>query len=1628
MWLSALAIAIAFQEPARALVISEIYYNPPSNDEGLAFVEITNDYQSPEDISGWSFSEGIRFTFPPGTILRGGERLAVCANANLVAERYGIENAIGDFEGRLDSAGERVTLVNHAGIVIQSVRFDDRAPWPVAADGTGQTLTLKSVHTDTSLPENWTFSEEFGGSPGAANTARERNEFEDTVWIDLDVPWRFRRGTAAFSTPSDAWYQPGFDDSSWESGLPGFGFGDDDDRTILDDMENTYTSLATRLRFTISEGDLDEYTKLVFSINFDDGFCAFLNGEILARNNCPELLLFDSVSTGSREARENNVMLFEIRPDLVQLGENVLAIAGFNRSLRNNDFSLIPRLLLRRFPNVPRPTDADIVLNELFRAPSSGGWVELFSNDDAPIDLSGWTLTDDPERAEPYVFPVGTAMMPGEFLVVDEAASGLSFSPPEVRLLLRDTEGFVIAATVFSRAAPDTLGDAPFAEGRFPDGEREAWITPTATPGAPNNVPLVTDIVINEIFYHPPEDRDGEFIELYNRGSQPVDLSGFRFDEGISFAFPAGLQLGPGEYLVLAENPTQMIEIYDPPLVLGPFDGGLANTNELVRLVDALGNPVDEVRYYDGGQWSHWADGRGSSLELIDARQPNNFGPAWAESDESSKSSWEEHTFVVPKFVAVQQSELRLFLVERGACLVDDVTITSPVLKSDVLIDAGEEWRYAKGTEAFSSPADAWTQPDFDDSNWLVGPSGFGFADDDDATILEDMAGLYTTVAIRKRFDLTAEQAAGELSLGVDFDDGFCAYLNGQLVASQNCVEPVLWNSNATRPREAGEEVNYPIAREAFQAGTNVLAIVGVNSSRAVDFSLIPRVLIPTGVEESDNLIANGDFESTLEPWRVSGTHGLTDRTEVDAFSGTGSLHLIASSKGDGQCNSVDIDTKTRLPAAASYTISFATRWLRGASTLLWSGGFGQGPWGGGRDFNLSGNPMGDRVRMAVPFDLGTPGRENSVTEARRALRGTENTGPVLSGATHTPAVPDPADPVTFRVRALDADGVKSVRVFLRTTSQPTVDDIRVDLSRVGDDVYEGQLPQLPRNERRFFYYEAEDETGEVSTFPTTAPDVTLVFVVGENRNERLHINVANTPLNPGNLLSNQLVSGTVIHDGEVFYDVGMRYRGSPWGRPSRQSLRLRFPKDHLFKGMRRDINVSNRDRESDGPAHFIIGRNGTPEHPAPASDYKYITARLGNASWGTPGLFEPFDRDFIAKWFGDAAADDGILLKSNGRLSFDNRCGQWRWDEAALRYRDERRENYRYYFHHSINQSRDNWDPFIELNALVDASVTDDATLDSTFDTVVDIESLVRTLGPRIMVGDGDALFVGNGHNGFMFWDPNSELWHYIAVDFGGWGFRAAPNLLGIHDPGMKRLFERPQPRRIYYRMVHEYMNGYWQATAAGEYFAALREFAGAGIPTQLTSSRNAIVGRIAPLVDARFRILTGNGGDVVAATDAVLLEGEAPVTIDSFLQRTGTGPFETFEPQFTSVTAWKTTYQLTADQNELELLGLDRAGDVIASFQITITRAPAIAFRRGDVDGNGRLNLLDPLATLRSLLGGPILACPDAADVDDSGDISFTDAVRSLDFIFRSGPPPAPPFPEAGVDSTDDGLRCIR
>ncbi|MCZ6793232.1 MAG: hypothetical protein O7J95_06425 [Planctomycetota bacterium] len=87
----------------------------------------------------------------------------------------------------------------------------------------------------------------------------------------------------------------------------------------------------------------------------------------------------------------------------------------------------------------------------------------------------------------------------------------------------------------------------------------------------------------------------------------------------------------------------------------------------------------------------------------------------------------------------------------------------------------------------------------------------------------------------------------------------------------------------------------------------------------------------------------------------------------------------------------------------------------------------------------------------------------------------------------------------------------------------------------------------------------------------------------------------------------------------------------------------------------------------------------------------------------------------------------------------------------------------------------------------------------------------------------------------------------------------------------------------------------------------------------------------------------------------------------------------------------------------------------------------AGGISFRRGDANGDARLNITDGVFTLRFLFqGGRAPGCADSADANYDGWIDLTDPVYVLNFLCRGGPAAPPPGADCGPDPTPDPLGC--
>lgn len=91
---------------------------------------------------------------------------------------------------------------------------------------------------------------------------------------------------------------------------------------------------------------------------------------------------------------------------------------------------------------LPNPEGAD----------SEEEWIEITNGGDEEVDLGNWTLGDASTTDDPYIFPSGTIIKPGETLVIDRGTSKISLNNSNEKVILGDFTGDIIDEITFEKS------------------------------------------------------------------------------------------------------------------------------------------------------------------------------------------------------------------------------------------------------------------------------------------------------------------------------------------------------------------------------------------------------------------------------------------------------------------------------------------------------------------------------------------------------------------------------------------------------------------------------------------------------------------------------------------------------------------------------------------------------------------------------------------------------------------------------------------------------------------------------------------------------------------------------------------------------------------------------------------------------------------------------------------------------------------------------------------------------------------------------------------------------------------------------------------------------------------------
>ncbi|MCP4806690.1 MAG: hypothetical protein GY913_29660 [Proteobacteria bacterium] len=706
------------------------------------------DWAEPDhDDSAWAADQAPFFA--------GGSDEPVTATARATADNY-FAMYLGHADGselRLvgeDSDGSWTTVQE---IDLEAGPLDHLyvAAWELTGDSTSPQMVIAEVDlpegafgTDASGFE-WTLGP-VGDNPGGLPSSPPPDE-ADLVELVTDASWdvpavEAARGSSPWGSSVGGWFTDaaGF---IWADTFSSDSVTNQDDTYVLfrsidpllgaqgnEDLGDVPTTVTFRTHFDF-QGD-PAGASLTLDCELDDGAVIYLNGVEVLRENMPDGPV--DASTLASAVVDDAALFADVPADTLVEGDNVLAVELHQAEDPDEDllFACLLRAEIEAASSAPT-----LVFSEVPAA--GGGWVELTNLGTATLDLDGVVVRS-------------TA---GDEVALDAGSLGSAeLLDLEVELAAEAGDRLILAT---ENAVLDVVRLEEWPRARDEDGH---WRVPVEeTPGEVNQVELIDAIVLNEVQYHRGSE---EWIELFNRSDDAVDVSGWQLTDAVVFELPEDTVLGAGEFLVITSDPPGMAMAHPDVDVFGPFTGGLGNGGDRILLLDALGNPADEVHYFDGGRWPAAADGGGSSLELRDPWADNAVAEAWAASDEGARAEW-----INVQFQGVAESsvvgpdgvweELVVGLLDSGEVLIDDLSVVQDPDSDPVELLQNGSFEDAAHWRLLGNHGDSKIVPDPEDAGnsvlRLVATGGAGHMHNHaETTLVQPVAAREVEVSFRARW------------------------------------------------------------------------------------------------------------------------------------------------------------------------------------------------------------------------------------------------------------------------------------------------------------------------------------------------------------------------------------------------------------------------------------------------------------------------------------------------------------------------------------------------------------------------------------------------------------------------------------------------------------------------------------------------------------------------------------------------------------------------------------------------------------------------------------------------------------------------------------------------------------
>lgn len=573
-----------------SIVINEIMYKPAGEPEWVEFYNVTDKEISLKNwkIKDASSSSGV--IIKNEVIILPKTFIVVARDSSIYsAHRFVPSKTIFLNLPALNNDDDAVILKDDRGATIDSVYYFDG--W---SDINNSSLERKSVDVSSLLPINWASSLDLENStPGRINSITLKNK---------DVAC-----TAISTTP--LYPAPG-DDVTINLKIKNLGITNADLFSVI---------------FLLDEDKNGTFEK---TIEIKDNLSLLKNDSLIV-STTSKIKIIDDLTCAA-------LIVYEGDDDTLNNFAQKIITAGYK-----------PKTVL---------------ISEFMYNPQTGfpEWVEFINVSSDSIELNNWMISDVlPSPKKDFIIKNPLAVKPNEYFIVTPDSSFINLYPAVNCKIFISNFGSLgntsdgICIYDFRQAVIDSLeysskwgGEKGFSLERisFTNASNDSsnWMTSLningSTPGFQNSSfnsvsYKKDDVAINEIMFDPGVD-NCEYIELYNTGSDTINLGGWKIytNDDIYKISSVPLLLPPKKYFLFAAD-SIIIQKYELQTALYAIanisDFGLSASGEVIIVKDIFSNIIDSVFYSDKWHNKNFLITKNRSLERIafeiNSNNPSNW-------------------------------------------------------------------------------------------------------------------------------------------------------------------------------------------------------------------------------------------------------------------------------------------------------------------------------------------------------------------------------------------------------------------------------------------------------------------------------------------------------------------------------------------------------------------------------------------------------------------------------------------------------------------------------------------------------------------------------------------------------------------------------------------------------------------------------------------------------------------------------------------------------------------------------------------------------------------------------------------------------------------------------------------